>query len=33
MQMRHMAALEKMKQYNTAFKHATVVYAWEKGEG
>ena len=30
MQMCHMAALVKKKQYNTAFKCATVVYAWEK---
>ena len=32
MQMRRMAALEKKKEYNTAFKRATVVYTREKGK-
>ena len=32
MQMRCMAALEKKKEYNTAFKHATILYAREKGK-
>ena len=32
MQMCHMAALVKKKQYNSAFKRATVVYVWEKGK-
>ncbi len=27
------AAFEKKNECNTAFKHATVVYAWEKGKG
>ena len=30
MQMRRTAALEKKKEYNTAFKRATIVYAREK---
>jgi hypothetical protein len=32
MQMRRMAVLEKKKEYNTAFKRVTVVYAREKGK-
>jgi hypothetical protein len=32
MQLRCVATLEKKKEYNTAFKRATVVYAWEKGK-
>jgi hypothetical protein len=32
MQMRRMAALEKKKEYNNAFKCVTVVYAREKGK-
>ena len=30
MQMHHTAALEKKKEYNTAFKRATIVFVWEK---
>ena len=32
MQLRRVATLEKKKEYNTAFKRATVVYAREKGK-
>ena len=32
MQMRRMAALEKTKEYNIAFKCVTVVHALEKGK-
>jgi hypothetical protein len=32
MQMRRREALEKKKEYNTAFKRATVVYVREKGK-
>ena len=31
-QMRRKAAFEKKKEYNTAFKRATIVYAQEKGK-
>ena len=32
MQLHRVATLEKKKEYSTAFKRATVVYAWEKGK-
>jgi hypothetical protein len=32
MQICHMAALEKKKEYSIAFKRATIVYVWEKGK-